>query len=53
MLLIESCESELARLNDLLDGDEADEGYLRSWLEQDIAQVTARLTWFEELRAGL
>ena len=53
MLLIEMCENELARLNDLLDGHEDEAGYLRPWLEQDIAHVKARLAWFGDLKARL
>jgi hypothetical protein len=52
-LLVEMCETELARLTDLRASHDGDNGFLLSWLDQDIAQVQAKLTWFRDLQARL
>ena len=54
-LLLEMVESELARLLDLRgafagDGDGC---HLIDWLDHDIEQLEARLTWLEDFRAKL
>lgn len=56
-LLIEACRVELARLLDLR-GREADQqgasrGPFLDWLDHDIAQAQARLSWFETLSGRL
>ena len=45
--LLELYETELARLNDLASHHIDDPGLLAAWLEHDIAQVKARLAWFD------
>jgi DNA-binding PadR family transcriptional regulator len=52
-LLAEICEQELARLNDLRTHHAGEPGHLLDWLDHDIAQVDARLTWFRALRERL
>jgi hypothetical protein len=52
-LLVEMCENELARLTDLRASHAGDNGFLLSWLDQDIAQVQAKLAWFRDLQARL
>jgi len=56
-LLIEACRVELARLIDLR-GREAEnrgasKGPFLDWLDHDITQAQARLSWFEALSARL
>lgn len=46
-ILIEMCETELARLEDLLSRYE--EGYLRDWLVLEIDQLKQRLDWFHSI----
>jgi DNA-binding PadR family transcriptional regulator len=56
-LLAEICERELVRLKDLRrhqDGRSGPlPGHLMDWLDHDIAQIEARLAWFEGLRSRL
>jgi hypothetical protein len=52
-LLIEVCERELTRLTDLRGHHAAEGGQLLAWLDHDIGQVEARLTWFRDLQAKL
>jgi hypothetical protein len=52
-LLIEVCERELTRLTDLRGHHAAEGGQLLAWLDHDIGQVEARLTWFRDLQARL
>jgi len=52
-LLVEACERELARLDDLRQHHADDTGYLIPWLDHDIALVESRLAWLEDLRNGL
>jgi DNA-binding PadR family transcriptional regulator len=52
-LLIEACRVELARLLDLRAGHADRPGPFLAWLDHDIAQVQARLSWFETLGATL
>lgn len=52
-LLVEACESELARLEDLRDGSVDSAGYLESWLDHDIDLLTTRLHWLEAFREGV
>lgn len=46
-ILVEMCETELARLEDLLSRYE--EGYLRDWLILEIDQLKQRLDWFHSI----
>ncbi len=49
-VLVEMSERELARLTELRDHHAQEEsGYMATWLEHDVAEVTARLEWFREL----
>lgn len=47
-LLVEACESELARLEDLRNHHEGDQGYLTEWLDHDINRIESRLNWLTE-----
>lgn len=48
-LLIEACRVELARMLDLRAGQANRPGPFLAWLDHDIAQAQARLSWFEAL----
>jgi DNA-binding PadR family transcriptional regulator len=48
-LLADLYETELARLQDLRRHHDGEAGYLTEWLDHDIAQVEARLRWFQDL----
>lgn len=50
-LLVESCEKELARLEDLRAHHAGDPGALAAWLDHDIAAIERRIAWIEEFRA--
>jgi DNA-binding PadR family transcriptional regulator len=56
-LLAEICERELVRLKDLRRHQDGRSGalpaHLMDWLDHDIAQIEARLAWFEGLRSRL
>ncbi len=52
-ILIETCETELTRLEDLRASHEGDAGLLAGWLEHDISQMERHLEWLESLRDGL
>lgn len=52
-LLHEICERELARLIDLREHQGLEPGYLREWLDVEIAQSQARLDWTAKLRDSL
>jgi hypothetical protein len=49
-LLVESCEKELARLEDLRTHHARDPGALAAWLDHDIAALERRIGWIEEFR---
>ena len=51
--LAELSERELARLTELRAHHAGQPGHLIAWLDQDIAQVEARLAFFQDLLAGL
>lgn len=51
--LVALYETELARLADLRRHDGGDPGHLVEWLDHDIAQVQARLDWFQDLHNRL
>lgn len=48
-LMIDACELELARLNDLRDEDSA-ATFFQGWLDHDISLGEARLAWLRDLR---
>jgi len=52
-LLIENCETELARLDDLRTHHAKDPGYLGQWLDHDIDQLESHLDWLEAFRDRL
>ncbi len=52
-LLIEACESELARLEDLRIHHEGDQGHLTDWLDHDINRIESRLDWLNEFEKKL
>jgi hypothetical protein len=51
--MVEMAEGEVARLDDLRRRAASEPGQLGPWLELDVAQARARLTWFETLRRSL
>lgn len=52
-LLIEACDRELARLDDLRAHTADEAGHLTAWLDHDIAQLESRLAWLRDFRLGL
>ncbi len=46
--MVEVCENELARLEDLRQYHAGSEGYLLQWLDHDIALLESRLDWLRE-----
>lgn len=52
-MLIETTESELARLDDLRQHHAQEQGYLQAWLDHDIEQLEARLGWLEGFKSGM
>ncbi len=52
-LLVDVCESELARLTDLRGHHVEEPGYLIPWLDHDIGLLEARLRWLEDFRGQL
>ena len=52
-LLIETTESELARLEDLRQHHDSDEGYLGQWLDHDISLLETRLAWLEDFKTRM
>ena len=51
--LIENCETELARLDDLRAHHGKDPGHLAAWLDHEIDQLEAHLDWLESFRGRL
>jgi DNA-binding PadR family transcriptional regulator len=49
-MLVEICEGELARLENLREHDRDEAGSLTAWIDHDIAQVRQRLDWFRSMR---
>ena len=49
-LLVESCEKELARLDDLRAHHAGDPGALAVWLDHDIAAIERRIDWLKDFR---
>lgn len=52
-ILVEACENELARLDDLRQHHAEDPGYLVEWLDHDISLLENRLNWLEMFRGKL
>ncbi len=52
-LLVEVCERELARLEDLRQHHAGDAGYLIPWLDHDLSLLEAHLDWLTEQRDRL
>ncbi|HLN22812.1 MAG TPA: hypothetical protein VK558_02385 [Patescibacteria group bacterium] len=52
-MLLDLCDSELARLEDLRDASLSEGAALLSWLDHDITQIRERLAWLEEFRQTL
>ena len=52
-MMIEACETELARLVDLRRRHEGAEGHLNEWLDHDIELVGRRHDWLRDFRARL
>jgi DNA-binding PadR family transcriptional regulator len=49
-ILVEACETDLARLEDLRDHHAQDPGYLLDWLDHDIGRLKSRLAWLNDFR---
>jgi hypothetical protein len=52
-ILVEVCENELARLDDLRQHHAGDGGFLIEWLDHDIGELEARLAWLDNFRERL
>ncbi len=52
-LMIESTETEIARLDDLRSAHANDSGYLNAWLNHDIHQLESHLAWLNDLRQNI
>lgn len=52
-MLLDLCESQLARLEDLRDASQGEGLALHAWLDHDITLLKQRLIWLEEFRQGL
>jgi DNA-binding PadR family transcriptional regulator len=52
-MLVDVCEKELSRLEDLRRHHAGDAGYLVSWLDHDIGLLETRLAWLTDFRARL
>jgi len=52
-MLLDLCDSELARLEDLRDASTGEGLALHAWLDHDIALLKQRLDWLEDFRKGL
>ncbi len=52
-MLVDICDGELARLDDLRQYHAADDGFLVRWLDHDIGRLEEHLTWLKDFRAGL
>ena len=50
---LEICDTELARLDDLLGHHEDDGGHLSEWLRHDIERLHSRLEWLTSFRSQL
>ncbi len=52
-MMIDASRSEIARLTDLRDSQDCDQGYFGDWLAHDIGLAASRLTWLEEFRGKI
>jgi DNA-binding PadR family transcriptional regulator len=52
-MLVDVCEGELARLDDLRQHHAGDFGFLVRWLDHDIGRLEQHLAWLTDFRAGL
>lgn len=52
-LLVEVCENELARLDDLRHHHADDDGFVIAWLDHETGQAESRLKWLESFRDSL
>ena len=52
-MLLDVCDAELVRLEDLQAASDGEGLALHAWLEHDIAQLRQRLDWLEEFRRSL
>ncbi len=52
-LLVDVCESELGRLDDLRGHHAGDAGFLIQWLDHDIGLLQRRLAWLADFRDAL
>lgn len=51
--MIDSVETEIARLDDLRQSAQDDQGFLGEWLNHDIGQMENHLEWLESLRSRI
>jgi hypothetical protein len=52
-LMLEACESELARFEDLRNHHADDPGHLTGWLNHDIGRLEIRLGWLTDFKSKL
>ncbi|MHA1107700.1 MAG: hypothetical protein ACTSQV_01150 [Alphaproteobacteria bacterium] len=52
-MMIEACETDLARLVDLRASHQDDDGFLTDWLDSDIGLVEARLDWLQKFNSRI
>ncbi len=52
-MLLDVCDSELSRLEDLRDASAGEDPALLAWLDHDIAQLRGRVNWLEEFCRSL
>lgn len=52
-MLLDVCESELVRIEDLHAASKGEGAALLAWLDHDIKQLRERLAWLEQMRQGL
>ncbi len=52
-MLLDVCDSELSRLEDLRQASADEDAALLTWLDHDIEQLRQRVTWLEEFRKSL
>ena len=52
-LIMEICETELARFEDLIDHHNSDPGHITGWLEHNITRVKSRLEWLKLFKLNL
>ena len=52
-LILEACEAELARNEDLCNHHKNDKGYVTGWLENNIIRLELRVKWLKDFKASL